>query len=72
MVSSKSKAKKGRFFGFTSGVTFRITTTNAGHRHKWRADMPQTSVNDNHNHRINLRRRLALPNRRGAHMHRLL
>lgn len=48
------------------------TSFDAGHSHEWFRNKEFTTFNDGHKHRIDLRRKLALPNRPGGHKHRLL
>lgn len=42
------------------------------HRHEWFKGGKFTTSNDGHNHKIDLKRRIALPNHPGGHKHRLL
>ena len=49
-----------------------ITTFDNGHSHTWQKELMFTSFNKGHKHRIDARRKLALPTRPGAHSHRLL
>ena len=49
-----------------------FTSFDEDHRHTWNKSKRFTSLNNRHRHRIDLKRRRALPNRKGGHTHRLL
>lgn len=48
------------------------TSKDDGHRHEWFRNKEFTTINAGHKHKIDLRKMIALPNKPGAHNHRLL
>ncbi len=49
-----------------------ITSISEGHSHTWKREDKFTSFDNGHKHKINLKRRLALPSKKGGHTHNLL
>ena len=73
MSKKVRRSKKSRLgpFRLANHKLIRITTKNSGHRHKWMRVRKFTSVVRKHRHKINFKRKIALPVKRGGHAHRL-
>jgi hypothetical protein len=51
---------------------YKQTSKTNGHTHGWKSSMKYTTSNFGHKHRIDIRKKLALPSVKGGHSHRLL
>lgn len=73
--SLKNRRKRGNAFAICNKALFMITSFNLGHRHKWIKGMKFTTISfvtGKHKHKINLRRMITMPSRKGGHSHKLL
>ena len=48
------------------------TSVNEGHRHNWVKLLRFTTFDDGHKHLIDFNKKIALPNKKGGHSHKLL
>ena len=54
------------------GCFFKPTTYNKGHKHEWMSGRGYTTIEAGHNHKINLKKLLAIASGKDNHTHRLL
>ncbi len=73
--SLKNRRKRGNPFAICNKALLKLTSFNAGHRHKWMKGRKFTTISlitGKHSHKINIRRMIAMSSKRVRHSHRLL
>jgi len=73
--SIRKRKYKANPYAICSKVLFRNTTRVNDHKHRWMRGRSYTTISGKivmHKHRVSVKKKIALPNFRGGHSHKLL